>query len=128
MDQRAVYQLISALTKNEDLRQDLWVAYLSKDIPSTFTNKLKQLSQQQELNKHCSDNISKILELNIPEEALNELSDLQRSILLMVVLGYSLEQISEYNGVKQVTINREMVSLSKHPVWVTYGIKKESEL
>ena len=121
VDQRMVQTLISALTKNEDLRQDLWVAYLSGEINSTFTKKLQQLSISQDVEKTAADSLQKILDLNIPQDILNQLSDLQCCILLMTILGYNLEQVGRYNGVEQVIVDKEMVSLHKHPIWVQHA-------
>lgn len=122
-----VQALISALTKNEDLRQDLWVAYLSGEIHSTFSSKLQQLSISQDIEKRASQSLHDILDLNIPQDVLDQLSDLQRSIMFMIMLGYSLEQVGRYNGIKQVIIDQEMVSLVKHPLWEKYGSKETSK-
>jgi len=116
--------LISALTKNEDLRQDLWVAYLSGEIHSTFYSKLQQLSISQDIEKRASQSLHDILDLNIPQDVLDQLSDLQCSILFMTILGYNLEQVGRYNEVEQAIIDQEMVGLIKHPVWEMYGSKR----
>ena len=122
-----IHLLISALTQNEDLRQDLWVAYLSGEINSTFSNKLLQLTVSQEIDQKASDNFQDIINLDIPQDTLDQLSDLQCSILFMTVLGYSLEQVGRYNDVEQVIIDEEMVNLTKHLVWVQNGLKASSK-
>ena len=118
-----IHRLISALTKNKDLQQDLWVSYLSGEIDSTFSNKLQQLFIADDIEKRASANLQDILDLNIPQDMLDQLSDLQRTILFMTILGYSLEQVGKYNGVKRVIIDKEMVNLTKNQVWVDYGFK-----
>jgi hypothetical protein len=118
-----IHRLISALTKNKDLQQDLWVSYLSGEIDSTFSNKLQQLSIADDIEKRASASFQDILDLNIPQDLLDNLSDLQCTILLMTILGYSLEQVGRYNGVEQVIIDKEMVDLTKNQVWVDYGFK-----
>ena len=120
-----IYQLIMTLTQNEDLRQDLWVYYLSNQIYSTFSDKLTQLSLISRIEKSILNNTQDILSLEIPQHDLDQLSDLQRSILLLSILGYNLEHIGKYNDVKQVIIDKEMVDLVQHPLWIRYGIKKE---
>jgi hypothetical protein len=125
MEHQMVQDLIMVLTKNEDLRQDLWVAYLSGEIDSTFSDKLKSLSLSYDIQDSSSELTYFILNLGIEQEELDQLSDLQRSILFLTLLGYSLEQVGEYNGVKQVIINKAMVDLNKHPLWVRYGVKEE---
>jgi len=109
------------LTKNEDLRQDLWVAYLSNKIDSTFSDKITQLSLIQHVEKTILNNIHDILTLNIEQHDLDKLSDLQCSILFLNMLGYSLDQIGKYNSIKQVIIDKEMVDLIKHPLWISHG-------
>ena len=89
----------------------------------TFTEKTAQLTLINDVEKTASTNIKSILDLNIPQETLDSLSDLQCSILFMTILGYSLEQVGRYNGIKQVTVSKEMVGLAKHPAWEQYGIK-----
>jgi hypothetical protein len=117
VDQEMVHRLILVLTKNEDLRQDLWVSYLSGEIISTFCSKLKQLSLHQDVEKTAANSLQHILDLDIPQDALNQLSDLQCSILFMLCLGYNLEQVGRYNAIKQTTVDKEAIDLSKHPVW-----------
>jgi len=126
MDQVMIHRLISALTKNEDLRQDLWVSYLSGEIDSTFSSKLQQLSISKDIEQRASSSFQDILDLNISQDVLDQLSDLQCSILFMTILGYSLEQVGRYNEVEQVIIDEEMVNLTKHPVWVKHGFKTTS--
>jgi len=121
-----IHRLISALTKNEDLRQDLWVSYLSGEIDSTFSSKLQQLSISKDIEQRASSSFQDILDLNISQDVLDQLSDLQCSILFMTILGYSLEQVGRYNEVEQVIIDEEMVNLTKHPVWVKHGFKTTS--
>lgn len=123
-DQSTIYRLISVLTKNKDLQQDLWVSYLSGEIDSTFSKKLQQLSIVDDIEKRALTNFQKILNLNIPQDMLSQLSDLQCSILYMTILGYSIEQVSRYNGVEKALIYEEMVNLTKHSIWIQYGAKK----
>ncbi len=119
-----IQALISVTTKDKDLRQDLWVAYLSGEIDSTFSKKLQQLSILKDIEKRIPNNFQDIIDLNIPQDILDQLSDIQCSILFMTILGYSLEQVGRYNGVRQVIVDKEKESLSKHPVWEQYGIKE----
>jgi len=123
-DHRLIHLLISALTKNEDLRQDLWVAYLSNTVDFSLINELHRATVCKEIQQKTSDNLQEILNLNIPQQMLDELSDIQISILLMTILGYTQEQVSRYNRVKQAIVDQEMVGLSKHPVWAMYGSKR----
>jgi len=124
VDQLMVNQLISALTSNKDLRQDLWVCYLSHEIDSTFSNKLQQLSLIEKVEQAALHNYQNLIDLEIPQDLLSELSDLQCQILFMTILGYTPEQVGRYNGVKQVVIAKEMAGLIQHPLWVQHGIKK----
>jgi hypothetical protein len=127
VDQVIIHRLISVLTKNEDLRQDLWVSYLSGEIDSTFSSKLQQLSISKDIEQKASNSLQDILDLNISQDVLGQLSDLQCSILFMTILGYNLEQVGRYNQVEQVVIDEEMVSLTKHPVWVQHGTQASSK-
>jgi hypothetical protein len=102
------------------------VAYLSNEIDSTFSDKLQQFILIKDVEKRTSEQLQYIVDLNIQPDLLKELSDLQCSILLLTILGYSLEQVSRYNRVKQAKINLEMIVLSKHPLWVAHGTKTKS--
>jgi hypothetical protein len=124
VDQRMIHELILILTKNEDLQQDLWLSYLRGEIDSTFSNKLRQLSLSQKIQQSASDNFQNIINLDIQQNQLDELSELQCLILFMTILGYSLKQVSEYNGIEQTIINKEMMELSKHALWIKHGPKK----
>jgi hypothetical protein len=109
--------LISALTKNEDLRQDLWVAYLSGEIDSTFSKKLQQLSISLDVEKRASERFQEIIDLDIAPHVLDQLSDLQCLILFMTILGYSAEPISIHTGIMRVHIVQFLVTLKDSNIW-----------
>lgn len=116
--------LINQLTTDNDERQELWLhyiqnsdisaltAYLSK-IRKTFSeDQLLQITLWRKVN--CSSERD-LLEL------FDHFTDLEQSIMHLLALGATLEEISGIKSIKVARIRHIVSVIREHEVWQKYG-------
>jgi hypothetical protein len=123
-----VSSLINYLTNDEDLRQELWVHYLSGNPVESFSTQLNKLhfeySQDAQLKKNIwfliknppQDNLIKFLE---------NFTEFERSIICLIMLDLSPKKISEAKGISEVRIRQVISTIRYNSIWSRYGIKEE---
>lgn len=112
--------MIGYLTADEDLRQDLWVYYLSGNSPATFSQHLEKIKLQN--NSHSSlQKILQDLQLNPPSPELMTLishfSELEQHVMCLLMLGMSAQEISRYNGISVIRIMQVISAIKTHSGW-----------
>lgn len=127
---QTVGHLINCLTQNEDLRQELWVHYLSGNTVDSFASRLKQISSDYSEDEIIQASIWSYI-YNPPSDKfsslLDEFSDFERSVVILLSLGLSTTQISKYKGISEVRIKQTLSSIRYNKVWETYyGFKAKS--
>ena len=124
MDIQKATKKINQITTDEDLRQDLWVAYLSGVPLSQLSNNI--------LNKLLTDEINSqdkaALELiysHIPLKLLNILTNDEKHVLFLRYLGYNIGEISVKLGKSRVAILNLLSSIKKNKrLGLYYGTQK----
>lgn len=109
---KEVERLINQLTQDEDMRQDLWVAYLS-GVPSY---QLIQSLTQLRVNTHIESDkqaLYTIIYHPINESILEYLSPIERLIACLIALNCDMGIISTYTGIKIAHIRGILVALQK---------------
>ncbi len=117
---------INSLTDNEDHRQELWLHYLSGNSTDTFVRKLELIK----LENERIDQLERAL-LTVYQDPQNKtllyfldnFSEIERSIMFLLLLGLSVQEVSKYKGISQVRIRQAIAAIRVHTVWEKYGIK-----
>lgn len=125
-----VSSLINCLTNDEDIRQDLWVCYLSGSPVESFESRLKRIKVEysedlelqksiwQLINNPLSENLSKLIEENF--------TDYERSIICCLTLGLDAGKISNIKGISEVRIRQSIATIRYNKIWeVTYGTEEK---
>jgi hypothetical protein len=124
MDIQKATQIINLITKDEDLRQDLWVAYLS-GIP---LHKLPTTILQQYIINDINSQDAKIYQLaklDIPIKSFNILNNHEKYTLLLLYLGYNIGEISVTLGKSRVAILELIASIKQNKMWdILHGTEK----
>jgi hypothetical protein len=116
-------RLINSLTGDEDLRQDLWVEYLSGACFSTILDRV--ISS----HYHPTPSISQLqsvqhLMRNPPSHAfLNSFNDIEKTIMCLLAIGYNVGDVSVLLGISEVSIESIIVDISLNEVWKPHGTK-----
>ena len=125
----AVGILINCLTKDNDLRQDLWVHYLSGNSVDSFASHLEKILVDYSEDTKVKHAIWNIIQNPISEDFqlfLNNFSEFERSILCNLMLGLTISQISKYHGISEVRIRQTVSSLRYNKAWGQFhGVKEE---
>lgn len=126
---QTVGHLINCLTQNEDLRQELWVHYLSGNTVDSFVSHLKEISTDYSEDETIRANIWHLIN-NPPSDRfqnfLKTFSEFEQSILVLLALGMTTSQISAYKGISEVRIRQTISSIRYNISWEQfYGIKEK---
>ena len=116
-----IFQIINNLTEDEDYRQDLWVYLLEGNSPKLLRKHLKNIKEQREKYEDMQTKIQDFFSI-APSETflgfLENFSDLEYSIIFMMVLGYSPEEISELKNVDTIKIMQAITTIKNNPAWI----------
>ena len=126
-----VSQLINCLTNDEDKRQELWMHYLSGNEPSTLASHLYKIDREYTLDSEIQSYLWDIFK-NPPSERfqtlLSHFSEIERSIVCLLALGLTVEQVSGYKGISQVRIQQVITVVRYNDCWSElYGIEEKTD-
>ena len=115
-----VSNLINCLTSNEDQRQELWIYYLNGNSPLTFVLYLRKIQQEYNLDEQLQKYL--LFMFNNPPSAkfhslLNRLSEIEQSIVCLLALGLTIDQVSEYKGISRVRIKQVISIIRENDCW-----------
>ena len=124
-----VSQLINCLTNDEDLRQDLWVHYLSGHSPSTFAAHLDKLNKEFSSDSHLQNLLWEVFK-NPPSDKFRQLldnfSDIEQSIVCLLALGLTVSELSGYKGISEIRIRHVISVVKEKDCWEElYGVKEK---
>jgi hypothetical protein len=124
--------IINCLTNDEDLRQDLWVYYLSGSPVENLNSRLesikKEYSDHLELQKTIWQLINQPLPLDLSNKIKSNFTEYERSIIICLMLGLEVEKISNIKGISQVRIRQSIATIRYNSVWEEiYGTKEKSK-
>ena len=119
-----VSNLINCLTNDEDLRQDLWVCYLSGTPVESFQSSLERIKVEYSDDIELRKSIWQLIQNPIPEVLSNTLqekfTDYERSIICYLMLGLNASKISDLKGISEVRIRQTIAVIRYNAVWKSY--------
>lgn len=122
-------QMINCLTEDEDSRQELWVHYLSGNSTNTFSSFLEEINLESKLNRELEHRLFSLMQhshVGAIRPIVELFSKYEQSIICLLLLGLTVDQISEIKGISQVRIRQSIAAIRYNPYWKKqYGIKKE---
>ncbi len=127
-----VSHLINCLSKDEDIRQDLWVSYLSGTPIESLDERLARITAEHSLETELQEAIWQLIE-NPPSEELstliaNNFTNYERSIIFCLMLGLTSSRISALKGISQVRIKQSIATIRYNKCWEeAYGTKEKSD-
>lgn len=126
-----VSNLISCLTNDEDLQQDLWVHYLSGTPTELFEASLERLKVEYSEDIELRNAVWNLIQ-NPPSEKLstfleNNFSDYERGIIFCLMLGLQVSRISHIKGISEVRVRQSIATIRYNSAWSKYGIKEEPD-
>lgn len=125
-----VNNLINCLTNDEDLRQDLWVCYLSGTSVESFESRLERIRVEYSDDIELRKSIWQLIK-NPPSEELSTVlqenfTDYERSIICCLMLGLEIDKISYIKGISEVRIRQSIATIRYNDCWeVMYGTKEK---
>ncbi len=122
---------INQLTKDEDLRQELWAIHLEGTPLCELASKLEKLNkvnERVEMMKHAIWSVFQSPPSDKFQAILEKFSALEQEVLCMLALGCDISSISEYNGISQVRIHQMIGNIRKSKEWEdVYGTQERAQ-
>jgi hypothetical protein len=59
-------------------------------------------------------------------ELLDNFTDLERSVMILLVIGFTKEQVSKYKMIEMLRLQQMINNISTHPIWEKTLAKKET--
>jgi hypothetical protein len=60
-------------------------------------------------------------------ELLDNFTELERSVMILLVIGFTKEQVSKYKMIEMLRLQQMINNISTHPIWEKALAKKETE-
>jgi len=99
--------------------------HINGNQPSTFAQKLTSIRHEHDKQERFMHALSGFF-IDPPSSKLIKLldsfSDFERSIMFLLLLGFSVNDVSEYKGISCIRIKQSIASIKKHTVWKEYGV------
>lgn len=114
-----IQSLIDSLTTDEDMRQELWLLFLSGHSPASLPESIHRIAWEQRIAEQISIVAFQIMNYNHTLTGiLNFLSPLERSIVILMAAGVSMDMISQYKGISHIRLRQLLFSIQKAPSWL----------
>jgi len=116
-NQKKVEQLINSLAHNEDIKQDLWLDYLTGTdlsllVFKAYQHKLKYYSQTVD-NVLLND-----LLYNPPkEEFIEKFTDCEKELMCLFALGYNIGEVCVHLGISLVGVKQLLSTIQSKKTW-----------
>ena len=119
-------QLINNLAHCEDIKQDLWLDYLT----GTDLNLLVFKAYQHKLKYHAQaiDNHSLNSLLHNPpkEEFLEKFTDSEKELMCLFTLGYNIGEVCVHLGINQVGVKQLLSTIRSKEAWCKLWLSREA--
>jgi len=124
-----IQRKIETLSQDEDERQDLWVAYL-EDPYFDLSSRFIEIKSRNDANDIIISNLINYLQSPPTSEMLELLdnfTELESSVMILLVIGFTKEQVSKYKMIEMLRLQQMINNISTHPIWEKALAKKETE-
>jgi hypothetical protein len=122
-----IQKKIDSLSNDEDCRQDLWIKYL-EDPSSSISENLTSIQNSQHIDDLIVQNLIVNATLSPVSDTmvlLDNFTELERSVVILLILGLTKEQISRYKMIEMLRLQQMINNISTHPVWESLLVKEK---
>lgn len=120
-EQNKILQEINKLSNDEDVRQELWVQYLTTGcLP--FSAKLEKIKLDSEHDLELAQLIMQLMTSTSPQSAeiqeiIHSLTDLERSIVACLLIHLDVHRISWYKDISPIRISQVIATIRNNSRW-----------
>lgn len=116
-----VSNLINCLSNDEDVRQELWVYYLSDKPVESLEARLVRIKAEHDEDQELQKAIWQLVN-DPPSEELstliqNNFTEYEKSVICCLLLGLDSGKISTIKGISQVRIKQSLHTIRYNPCW-----------
>ena len=110
---RRALKKINHLTTDEDLRQDLWICYLTGTPHNSLLLSLETL----EVKNTVENQFYELLSTPVIDKLLDNFSELELSIIVLLAQGRDIITIARYKGIAEVRVRQLITSIQSSKMW-----------
>jgi hypothetical protein len=127
-----VTNLINCLSNDEDVRQDLWVHYLSGTPVESLDAHLAKIQAEYRQDIELQKALWSLIQ-NPPSEKLQKLiadnfTNYERKIIFYLMLGLDTSKISDLKGISEVRIRQSIATIRYNKCWEQmYGTEEKPD-
>ena len=129
MDQ--VSNLINNLTSDEDKRQDLWLYYLKGNQIDGLVPYFDRIKKEDNIDKIIQQRVWIVANSSYSDkfyQILIRFSNIEQSIIILLALGLSVNEISEYKGIAEIRIRQVISTVRNSEHWKEmYGVEEKAD-
>ena len=117
---------VAKTTSDSDYSQALWLHYLEGNPVDSFQQHLEFLKREAskyEVVKQKLEQLSSHPPSPVIIEFISNFSEYEQSIMYMLMLGLTLQQITEYKAVSMVRLQHIISTIGSSKNWENYGVK-----
>jgi hypothetical protein len=124
-----IQRKIDSLSNDEDCRQDLWISYLEDpylELSGTLTN----IQDTRKIDDLIVQNLITNITVSPTNETmllLDSFTELERSVMILLILGLTKEQISRYKMIEMLRLQQMINNISAHPAWENLLAKEKTK-
>jgi hypothetical protein len=119
-NQNLVNSLINCLTDDEDHRQELWIHYLNGNSLESLSNHLSNIKSDKDISEQIQKKIwsaTKNGSSDFLQNALQNFSKVEQSVIILLALGLSVAQISKYKKLAEIRVNCVIFAIQNNEYW-----------
>jgi len=115
-NQIKIERLINSLTSSEDIKQDLWLDYLSgvNIVSLVFKAHQHRLKYDSQLDNNF---IRSLLYSPPKEEFIEKFTDCERELMCLFTLGYNRGEVCVHLGISLVGVEQLLSSIQSKKAW-----------
>jgi len=115
--QQKVERLINSLAQSEDIKQDLWVDYLTGTDLSSLVFKAYQHKLTYHSQSEHNESLHALLYNPPPTEFIEKFTECEREVMYLFTLGYNIGEVCVHLGISLVGVQQLLSSIRSKKVW-----------
>ena len=118
-------QLINSLVQCEDIRQDLWLDYLTGIDLSLLVFKAYQHKLKYNIQTMRNYSLDSLLHNPPKEEFLENFTNSEKELMYLFALGYNIGEVCVHLGINQVGIKQLLSTIRSKEAWDKIWLLKD---
>jgi hypothetical protein len=115
---KEIASILDNLLSDEDMRQDVWLS-ICENGDSDLDRYIQNIALETTLVKEIANNLKYLTtaDTTMMVPLLANFPTHEQSVLVFLMLSFSLDQISQYKGISMIRLTQMVLCISRHKCW-----------